>query len=227
MANYSSAMARTSGGTMSRRSYNGLIGLLLAAGFGVLALTSWLALQPAFAGIIESNAMAISIGSLVLTIVGMILIAVGTSKQSVGLMLAGYAIFVVSFGATTSIWLPRYNFNVVTKAFVLTAGISLLFTAVGMLFPSFIEKAAGVAFIALIGIMLASIVMFFFYRQGLAAGGWIDYAMVAIFAIFIGYDTHKAAQIEATVPNAIMSATNIFVDIINLFLHILRILDRD
>lgn len=224
---YQDSLARSSSGAMTRRGYYATIGLLLLGGFAILALTSWLAVQPAIAPMIEGNYLAISIGSIVLTIVGMVLIGVGTSKESVGLMLAGYLIFAVAFGATTSIWLPRYNFNTVTKAFVLTAGISLLFTAVGMLFPRAIEKAAAVASVAFIGIMIASIVMFFFYQQGLAAGGWLDYVLVGIFAIFIGYDTHKAATLEPTMYNAIMSATNIFVDIINMFLHILRILDRD
>ena len=221
------SIARSSGGVMTRRSYNGLIGLLLALGFAVLALTSWLALTPTMQGIIQNNGFAFGIGSIVVTVVGMILISVGSSKGSTALMLTGYLLFAVAFGFTTSYWLPRYNFNTVTKAFVLTAGISLLFTAIGILFPRAIEKAAVIAGIVLVGVLISSIIMFFFFQQGLAAGGWIDYVMVAIFAIFIGYDTHRASQLEATVPNAVLSATNIFVDIVNLFLHILNIVDRD
>lgn len=223
MAYQGSSIAQTGGRAMSRSAYYGLIGALLVLGFGVTALTSWVAMLPSVASVVASNALGFGIGSIVATIVGMILIGVGTSKQSTGLMLAGYMVFAVSFGFTTSLWLPQYNFDTITQALVLTAGISLLFTAFGILFPNAIEKAAVVAMIVLFGVMIASLFMFFFG----GVRGWVDYVVVGVFAIFIGYDTHMASKLDPTVPNAIGVATNLFLDIINMFLRILNILDRD
>ncbi len=223
MAYQGSSITHSASRTLSRRAYYGLIGILLVLGFGVTALTSWVALQPTVASAIQNNAMVFGIGSIAITIVGMVLIGVGTSKDSVGLMMAGYMLFALSFGFTTSIWLPRYNFDTVTQALVLTAGISTLFTALGILFPNLIEKAAVVAMFVLIGVMLASLFMFFFG----GVRGWVDYVVVGVFAIFIGYDTHMASRLEPTVTNAVGSATNLFLDIINIFLRILNILDRD
>ena len=53
-----------------------------------------------------------------------------------------------------------------------------------------------------------------------------DYIVVIVFAGFIGYDTYTATQVEPTLPNAVMVATNLFMDIINVFLRILDIVGR-
>ena len=74
----------------------------------------------------------------------------------------------------------------------------------------------------LLVVLAASVVMMFF-------GGsptWIDYVTVAVFSIFIAYDTHQAAIIEPNMFNAIMAATSIFLDIVNIFLALLDIFDN-
>ena len=43
---------------------------------------------------------------------------------------------------------------------------------------------------------------------------------------FIGYDTYVATSVPPTLPNAVLMASNLFVDIINVFLRILNILGR-
>ena len=55
---------------------------------------------------------------------------------------------------------------------------------------------------------------------------WIDWAVVFIFCGYIGYDWGRANRIPKTVDNAIDSAAALYMDIINLFLRILRILGR-
>lgn len=46
----------------------------------------------------------------------------------------------------------------------------------------------------------------------------------AIFSLYIGYDWVKAQMYVKTVDNAVDSALDIYLDIINLFLQLLRIL---
>jgi len=55
---------------------------------------------------------------------------------------------------------------------------------------------------------------------------WIDWAVAVIFCGYIGYDWGRGNQIPKTLDNAIDSAAALYMDIINLFLRILRILDR-
>ena len=49
-------------------------------------------------------------------------------------------------------------------------------------------------------------------------------AGAVLFSLYIGYDYYKAQQYPKTVDNAVDSALDIYLDIINLFLRILRIL---
>ncbi|MBT7579493.1 MAG: hypothetical protein HN633_12065, partial [Candidatus Marinimicrobia bacterium] len=48
----------------------------------------------------------------------------------------------------------------------------------------------------------------------------------AIFCGYIGYDWGRANQIPKTLDNAVDSAAALYMDIINLFLRVLRILGR-
>ena len=56
--------------------------------------------------------------------------------------------------------------------------------------------------------------------------GILDWIVVLIFCGYIGYDWSRANQIPKTIDNAIDSAAALYMDIINLFLRILRILGR-
>ena len=54
----------------------------------------------------------------------------------------------------------------------------------------------------------------------------IVYIVVLIFCGYIEYDWAKANTQRKTIDNAIDSATELYIDIINLFIRILRILAR-
>ena len=56
---------------------------------------------------------------------------------------------------------------------------------------------------------------------------WIGIVMLVIFALYIGYDWVKAQQYVHTLDNAVDSALDIYMDIINLFLRVLMILGRN
>lgn len=225
MAFRNSAIVRESYGeaTMSRRSFNLTIGLLLMAGFGVLALTSWLALQPAVASLIAGRTMVLGGVGIVASIVALIAMFAGGRSHSTTLMAVGYGLFVLAFGASTSMILPAYNIGAITEAFVATAGISAVFSVLGIAFPRFFERIIGAVFAIFIGVVLASVIMLF---MGMSPA-WIDYVTVAIFAIFIGYDVHLSTIVEPNLFNALLVATNIFVDIVNVFMELVRIFSRD
>jgi FtsH-binding integral membrane protein len=93
----------------------------------------------------------------------------------------------------------------------------------GSLFPVFfqrIHRALGFALITVIIIELVEIFIFGIHH------GIIDWIVVIIFCGYIGYDWGRANAIPKTVDNAIDSAAALYMDIINLFLRILRILGR-
>ena len=60
--------------------------------------------------------------------------------------------------------------------------------------------------------------------------GWSTYYLssfaAAIFSLYIGYDMYRAQRYPKTADNAVDCAVDIYLDIINLFLRLLRILGR-
>ena len=76
--------------------------------------------------------------------------------------------------------------------------------------------------ISLLITVVVEIILFFVGIQL----GIIDYVVVLIFCGYVGYDWAKANVQTKTVDNAIDSASELYVDIVNLFVRILRILAR-
>ena len=57
-------------------------------------------------------------------------------------------------------------------------------------------------------------------------GHVIDYAVVALFSLYIGYDWYCSQRYAATPYNAISCATDLYLDIINIFVRLLAILGK-
>lgn len=95
-----------------------------------------------------------------------------------------------------------------------------------------LTKVGQIAFMALIGLILASVVNFFFRSPGLSY--LLSYLGVAIFVALTAYDTQKlkrmAVQVsegsEAFAKASIMGALTLYLDFINLFLMLLRLFGR-
>ena len=54
----------------------------------------------------------------------------------------------------------------------------------------------------------------------------IDLLVIVVFCGFIGYDFYRAMQDEPTLVNAVYNASNLFLDIINVFVRVLSIFGR-
>ena len=88
-----------------------------------------------------------------------------------------------------------------------------------MLMPSVFETIGRYLFMGLIAVLVGSIIGIFF--GGLNSFAWFG---ALIFSLYIGYDFYRAQQYTPTLDNAVDCALDIYLDIINLFLRILRIL---
>lgn len=93
----------------------------------------------------------------------------------------------------------------------------------GTLFPAFFKKIARALTIALFLVIIVELAMIFIFK---VHHGIIDWIVVIIFCGYIGYDWGRAQQIPKTIDNAVDSAAALYMDIINLFLRILRLMGR-
>ena len=137
----------------------------------------------------------------------------------------GYNLVVLPCGMSISIAIEAYgglDSGIVVEAFMITLCITAAMTLFAVICPQFCSKLGGILFASLIGLILARLVMLIFGMYSIAAA-WIG---AVIFSLYIAYDVWRSQRYPLTLDNAIDSAFDIYLDIINLFLELLEILGR-
>jgi len=146
------------------------------------------------------------------------------------LMFLGYAAL---NGLTLSVVFIAYELALVEKVFFITAGMFGGLAIWGTITKGDLSKMGSICFMALWGLIIAGIVNIFMRSSGL---DWIcSFVGVLIFSGLTMYDAQKirlmAAQegvMDATAVRkvGIMGALALYLDFINLFLHILRFMSK-
>lgn len=135
----------------------------------------------------------------------------------------GYNFVVVPFGLIVNMVVAEYEPDLVVNAITTTAEVTVVMMILGSTYPRFFEKISNAITIALLAVLVIELTQIFFLR---IHHDWIDWAVVVIFCGYVGYDWGRANQIPKTVDNAVDSAAELYMDIINLFVRILRIFAR-
>lgn len=166
-------------------------------------------------------------------IIGELLLVIYLSKaihklsQSTAIML--FMLYAVLNGLTMSAIFLVYTSGSIASTFYITAGTFGVMSLYGYYTKRDLTSIGNLAFMALIGIIIASIVNFFFQSEMM---GWIiTYLGVAIFVGLTAYDTQKLKELgargfengDSMERMAIMGALTLYLDFINLFLFLLRI----
>ena len=229
MTRYNTSIA-TSGApisTISRRAYNllafGMVTLSFLVMWGTYLLAGGSAVNGIIANLGAVGTLGLLIGSLAGSIVGIVLMGQGKAKQKVGLSVAGYALFSLTFGFTIAMALQRYELGTIYYAFGITACLSGIFLVAGVVFPEFFARIGRVLVLSLLAVVLVELVATIFFHANQTI---FDYIVVIIFCGLLGYDSYKLAADEPTVPNAVYNASQIYVDIANILIRVLDILDH-
>lgn len=132
-------------------------------------------------------------------------------------------------GLTLSVIFLAYTFSSIAQVFFITGGTFGFMTLWGMTTKKDLSSIGQIAFAALIGLIIASVVNMFFQNEMIY---WItSYAGVLIFMALTAWDTQKLKQISYEVDVntgaghniAILGALTLYLDFINLFIFLLRI----
>ncbi len=202
---------------VSSRVYNMIIGLTLCWGFAA----NWLMviyIEPAsIAGI---NPWVFFIGYFASCFLGIYLF---TESENPLTSFIGYNFVVVPFGLILNLVVSQYDASLVSEAIRITGIVTVIMMCLGTLFPIFFQRISGALTIALLIVIAVELIEVFIFHTH---HGIIDWIVVVIFCGYIGYDWGRANQIPKTIDNAIDSAAALYMDIINLFLRILRIVGR-
>ncbi|WP_350977315.1 Bax inhibitor-1 family protein [Shewanella sp. AC34-MNA-CIBAN-0136] len=202
---------------ISATAYNFAIGLTLCWGFAM----NWLMVTNIDPQLIaDVNPWIFFIGYFASCFFGLYLF----NKSSNPLVsFIGYNFVVIPFGLIINLVVSGYDASIVSEAIRITGLVTIGMMCLGSMFPAFFKKISGALSIALLLVIVVELIEIFVFG---IHHGIIDWIVVLIFCGYIGYDWGRANQIPKTLDNAIDSAAALYMDIINLFLRILRILGR-
>lgn len=203
--------------TLSAAAYNLVIGLTLCWGFGI----NWWIVGHIPVESIRSINPWLFFGSYFASCMAGIHLFLRSSQPWVSFI--GFNLVVLPFGLVVNLVVSRYDATLVQDAIRITALVTLGMMLLGTLFPRFFASIASALSVALLLVIIVELVEIFLLgiRHGV-----IDWIVVLIFCGYVGFDWGRANQIPKTLDNAIDSAAALYMDIINLFLRILRILGR-
>lgn len=216
--NYGSANYNTRD-EISPQTFNLIIGAVLLYGF----LINCFMITFCFDAVASLNPIAFLVIYFVLAIAGTIMIR---KSDNPVISFVGYNLMVVPIGLVLTLLINAYALagmeSTVMTAFVVTAIVTIAMMAISSIFPAFflsLGRTLGVT-------LLITIVIELILTLVGASLGIVDYIVVLLFCGYVGYDWQRANAMPKTVDNAIDCASELYLDIANLFIRILRILSR-
>ncbi len=225
LRNYTNEQVQTIQAAFMSKVYTWMSGGLAITGL----IAMWVASQPDLMYSIVSNQIlffGLIIGEIFL--VGYLMARINKmSAQTAGIIFTGYAAL---NGLTLSVVFLAYTSASIASTFFVTAGTFAIMSIYGYYTKKDLTSWGNLLFMALIGIIIASVVNFFMQSEMMY---WlITYAGVFIFVGLTAYDTQKIKRMstateigsEEESKGAIVGALMLYLDFINLFLLLLRIL---
>lgn len=134
----------------------------------------------------------------------------------------GYNMVLIPFGVILGPALKDFDPALIRDVAGMTAAITIGMGIAGLLLPQFFSKIGGVLFVVLSLLLLVRIVGLFV--PAINDFTLIDYIGAGLFSLYVGYDMHRATRVERTTDNAVDIAISLYLDIINLFLELLKIM---
>ena len=205
---------------------------------GSLAITAIVALlvarTPAVYKTIFGNP-ALLIGLVIAELAMVVAISWGINRISAATAGALLVLYSAVNGLTLSVIFLVYTATSVTATFFVCAGLFGVMSVYGYVTKKDLTAIGSLCIMGLVGIIIASIVNMFVASSGMY---WaITYIGVFVFIGLTAYDTQKIKQMALSVDGqqagetaqkaAILGALALYLDFINLFLLLLRLLGRE
>lgn len=141
-----------------------------------------------------------------------------------------FILYSALMGVTMSTIFMIYTMSSIASVFFITAGTFLVMSLIGFFTRIDLTRVGSLLFMALVGLIIASVVNIFLHSDTLY---WVvSYAGIVIFVGLTAYDTQKIKNTfiqygevdEMGQKLALYGAFSLYLDFINLFLHLLRIM---
>ena len=206
---------------MKRVYFKMTLGLLVSA-----FVAMWCSDSAAYWGFMQSHSWAI--WGLLIAEVGLVIAITGAIRRLSSAAATGLFYLVAALnGVSLAPIFMIYTSHSISVTFFVTAGTFAAMSIYGYFTSNDLSKMGSILFMALIGLIIASVVNLFLHSETMM---WIiTYAGVLIFVGLTAWDTQQiknmAIQMDSasTGKLATIGALNLYLDFINLFLYLLRI----
>ncbi|NIG98342.1 MAG: Bax inhibitor-1/YccA family protein [Serratia symbiotica] len=202
----------------------------MSCGLLLTAFVSWYAAQtPAILNFIFSS--QITFFGLIIAQLALVFVISGMINRLIAALATSlFMLYSVLTGLTLSSIFIAYTYSSIASTFLVTAGMFGAMSLYGYTTKRDLSGFGSMLFMALIGIVLASLVNIWLKSSALM---WvITYIGVAVFVSLTAYDTQKLKAMgeqfntddhDSLRKYAIVGALTLYLDFINLFLMLLRI----
>ena len=216
----------------SERSFLSQVFFWMSMGLALTGIVAgWMAMNPSLIVAFQRNT-----GLFFMLVIVQIGIVFWLSSQVMRLSLiaatTGFSIYATLNGVLFSGIFLLYTGASIASTFLVTAGMFAAISLYGFTTKRDLTSVGSFAFMALIGVILASLVNWFLKSE---AFYWIiTYIGIAVFIALTAYDVQKLKVIheqgfqsgEIIKKVALLGALTLYLDFINLFLLLLRIMGR-
>ena len=214
-------------GTVMRKTFGWMAMCLLITALTAMGFVN----SGLFYHIASSGAMwLLIIAELVLVFV----LSARINKMSVATATIMLIVYSALNGVTLSFIFVVYSLGSIAKTFFITTGMFGVMALVGATTKRDLSKLGSILFMALIGLIIASLVNIFLRSSGL---DWIISLIgVVLFTALTAYDVQRVKRLATETDLyddtqvgrlAVISALSLYLDFINLFLYLLRFFGRD
>ena len=201
----------------------------MAAALTLTGLTAYFTSQSqAFWATLATNPSLLWI--LLIAQIGLVIwLSARVMRMSIGMATILFIAYSVLTGITLSSIFLVYDMGTISTTFFVTAGTFLTMSIVGYTTRMDLSRIGNLLLMLLIGVIIATIVNIFVASSTLY---WvITYVGVVVFVGLIAWDTQKLRTLfleygsadEGGQRLALLGALTLYLDFINLFLHLLRI----
>lgn len=158
-----------------------------------------------------------------------LLMSLGFNRLSATALSGLFLVYSVIMGISLSFIFLIYTQSSIFQIFLVSALMFGIMGVVGYTTKTDLTKMGNLLFMALIGIIIASLINMFLKSNGL--GYMISFLSVIVFTGLTAYDVQKLKNIgsgaehgtESTAKLSVMGALTLYLDFINLFLALLRL----
>ena len=199
------------------------LGLALTATVGYYAAESQM-----LRNLIFSNGF-VMIGLIIAQLGIVVGLSAGINRLSGSAATGLFILYSALTGLTFSVIFMVYTYSSIASTFFVTSGTFAAMSVFGHTTKRDLTKLGSIAFMALIGIILASLVNMFMQNSMLELG--ISVIGVLLFTGLTAYDAQRIKEMAATVSDgeseakvSVMGALSLYLNFINLFLMLLRFL---